>query len=301
MSTNVRESLQKINIRGEILYDQPLSQRTTLHIGGNADAVVVPENPLELISLIPYLIEKQIPYAALGSGSNLLASDEGFPGCMIDLKHCTHHSFRGRYLFSEAGIKLESLIHSAAELELSGLEHLTGIPGTLGGAIACNAGAFGRDIASVLEWVDFLDDQGTLRRLHAREAAFSYRRAPFTRRNIILEAGLRLDVGRSTEILSSMNRSKQERKRRGYYGHPSAGSVFKNPPGLEITAGELSQQVGLKGVSIGGAQVSPQHGNIIINTGNATSDDVRKLIDFMKQKIEEETGIQLEEEIRALV
>ncbi len=300
MSINVRESLQKINIRGEILFDQPLSGRTTLHIGGPAEAVVVPDTPLELLSLIPHLIREEINYTVLGFGSNVLAPDEGYQGCIIDLNRCTRFSFRGRYLFSEAGIRLEYLIQSAAELELSGLEHLTGIPGSLGGAVASNAGSFGRDIASLLEWVDFIDPSGKLRRLHASDASFSYRSAPFAARSIILEAGLRLQVGRSTEILSSMERARSERRRRGYYRHPSAGSVFKNPLGLEITAGELSEQVGLKGKSIGGAQVSPEHGNIIINTGNATSSDVRQLIQLMHRRIEEETGIHLEEEIRPL-
>ncbi len=295
--TNVSESIQKINIKGEVLRDVPLSEHSTIQIGGNAAAYIIPEDVFDLLELIPSLTNEGIAYQVIGAGSNILAPDEGFPGCIIDLKQMNHLSIRGIYVCAEAGIRLGKLIHTTTSFLLSGLEYLSGIPASLGGAVLSNAGAFGQEISSLIEWADYIGPDGRLHRFHRGDAPFSYRSSPFPSGAVLIEAGLRLSPGRSSEMLSRMSRARSEREKRGHYTHPSAGSIFKNPKGLEISAGELIEQVGLKGHSIGGAAVSEKHGNIIINTGNATADNVKELIHTIQQKVHDETGISLEKEI----
>lgn len=294
---NVRETIQKINIQGEVLFDVPLSEHTTIKIGGSAAGYVLPESISDLMKLIPFLTKEQLPYRIIGAGSNILVADEGFTGCVIDVKRLNHLSIRGIYVCAEVGIRMEKLIHTTTSFLLSGLEYLSGIPGTLGGAIMCNSGSFGHEISSLIEWADFIGPDGEFHRFHQGDAPFSYRTSPFPAGAVLTEAALRLSPGRSSEMLSRISRARKEREKRGHYTHPSAGSVFKNPQSLEISAGELIAQVGLKGYAIGGAAVSKKHGNIIVNTGKATADDVKALIEYIQEKVREETGIQLEREV----
>jgi len=295
--TTVRETMQKINIKGEMHFDIPLSSLTTIRTGGPAAAAVYPRLFRDITELIPRLREAGIPYTVMGAGSNILADDAGYPGCIIDMKHMNRMTVRGLYVCAEAGIRLEQAIRRTTALMLSGLEYLSGIPGTIGGAVACNAGSFGQEICSLIDWVDYIDAEGYLRRFHRGDAPFAYRCSPFQTSDIIVETALRMTPGKTSEIVSRISRARSEREKRGHYSYPSAGSVFRNPDGIEITAGELIEQIGLKGYAVGGAQVSKKHGNIIINTGSATTGEIKKLIDFVRSRVQEETGILLEREI----
>lgn len=297
VSINVRETMQKINIKGKILFDVPLKDHTTLKAGGPADIYAVPEDAYDLMLLMKHLTESSIPYFPLGAGSNVLAADSGFRGCIIDMSLFHNMTVRGLYICAGSGIRLERIIKEAASRGLTGVEHLSGIPGTFGGAVVCNAGSFGQDISSSLEWADYFDSAGNLHRYHRGESTFSYRRSPFRSGEVIIEAAVRLGIGSSSEIYSRISRARREREKRGHYSHPSAGSVFKNPPGLEVSAGQLADQVGLKGYRINDAMVSEKHGNIVVNAGHASSSDISRVISVMHQRILEETGIDLEREI----
>lgn len=277
-----------------------MKNHTTFHTGGPADTFAEPADIDELRELISVCTGSGTPYIVIGCGSNLLVSDEGFRGTVI----CLGPSFgkvriNGEFLEAGAGIRLSAAALAAEEAGLSGLEFASGIPGSVGGALVMNAGAYGGEIKDVLEEAEVLELDGTPCRLHAEALELGYRSSNITGLGrIVLRARFRLTKGDPEEIGARMRELNERRKENQPLEFPSAGSTFKRPEGY--FAGKLIEDAGLKGFSIGGAQVSEKHAGFIINRGNATSEDIRKLISEVQRRVKENSGVTLEPEVRFL-
>lgn len=286
-------------LRAPPLQQEPLSKHTSLGIGGPVDCLVYPCDLKELQTVLGFAQEQQIPLLTLGHGTNLLVSDDGFRGIALNLiKMCSYYNFDDIKVKAGASVALPLLAREIADRGLSGLEFAAGIPGTVGGAIYMNAGAFGCYTGDLVEEVVALDLKGHCHKRTRDDLKFAYRWSSFQDENsIILEATLALKPGHRKEIDKLLSAMLEERAFK-HPRQPSAGSVFRNPP--EQGAGSLIEQAGLKGKSIGGAQISPQHGNFIVNTGDATAADVLRLIDIAKERVREKFGIELQLEIRVV-
>jgi UDP-N-acetylmuramate dehydrogenase len=289
--------------RGKIILDHPLAPYTTFRIGGPADLVAVPKGEEDLFLLARGVSEYGVDFVVLGGGSNVLVSDKGFRGVVIIVGEGLG---RARILHKclvkvEAGRKLGNLISWAAERGLGGIEDLAGIPGTVGGAVRVNAGAFGTEIGERVERVYLLEigEAGEVHRreLVSRELGFSYRRSEIAENTVIYKVELNLYPDSRIKI-DERRKEILERRRKHQPSGPSAGSVFRNPPGQ--AAGELIEKCGLKGKRRGGAVVSPLHGNFIINEGGASAEDVLRLMEEVKAEVRKRTGVELEEEIRLI-
>lgn len=275
-----------------------MARHTSLEVGGPADCLVYPRDLHELQQILIFAREEGIPFFILGSGSNLLVRDEGYRGIVISLSlACSQCEFMEERVRVGAAVSLPWLAREFSRRGFRGLEFAAGIPGTLGGAIFMNAGAFGSCIGELVQEVLTMDLHGNRHsRLH-NELSFSYRCSNFQQEQaIILEAVLTLQPGKREDIEKNMHLMLRQRAAR-HPQQPSAGSVFRNPPG---GAGYLIEQAGLKGKVVGGAQISPRHGNFIVNTGNATAEDVLSLIRLARDTVREKFGIELEPEIRVI-
>jgi UDP-N-acetylmuramate dehydrogenase len=285
-------------ITPHVRFNEPLSGHTTFRVGGPAHYFVDAQNLHELRQLRELCRAKNIPLLLLGGGSNVLVSDEGFPGLVLRLAgDFARHRFEGEELHAGAGALMPMLVRKALDHELSGLECLAGVPGTLGGAVVGNAGSAEEWIGTLIESVDVLGDTGSTLTLPRRDLSFSYRSSSLAGR-IVLGAVLRLKKAQKNDILLTINDRMLRRSERQPAGAWCAGSVFKNPPGS--SAGKLIEEAGLKGLSFGGARVSEKHANFVVNTGNATASDIKTLITMVRHKIQERSGITLELEIKVI-
>lgn len=286
-------------IAGVVRSDEALSRHTTFRIGGAADLLVECATVADLALATTVLAEESVPWTLLGRGSNVLASDQGYRGAIIVLgRDFKKHVLDGIHLRAGAGVVLAALVQDAFKHGLTGLEFAVGIPGTLGGALAMNAGS--RD-----EWIDRCVESVTLyvpgtglMLLRGSEIRWGYRRSDLPSHGIIVEASLRLDTGDSDYIRQAMEASLRRRKRNQPLGMPNAGSVFVNPEG--DSAGRLIEAAGLKGARVGGAMVSEVHANFIVNAGGATAQDVVALIRKVHEAVKAEHGIELRPEVRFL-
>ncbi len=286
--------------RGELHYNMPLRDYTTIRIGGPADVIAYPVDEDDLVTLIHALQELLIPYHVIGNGSNLLVRDGGVRGVVINLsKGFDDISLVGdESVFAGAGALLARVVKKAKDSGLSGLEFAVGIPGSIGGAIVMNAGAYGGEISQVFEWMDIITDAGTRVRIGKDDVEFSYRRTRFEPGGIIVSALFRL---KRDDIASIDNRMRGFVKRRAgtqRINLPNAGSIFKNPP--NISAGALIDRLGLKGLKEGDAMVSDTHGNYIVNLGSARCRDVLRLIERIREEVYHRSGVELELEIKIL-
>ena len=273
----MKTELEKINC-GKVLENCSLKQYTTYRAGGIADYIVFPESIEQLKNLISYLKEKNIKHKVVGYGSNLLFSDDGYRGVLIKLDALHTCEFYGTKVVVGAGYPLMKLAIKAAKLGLTGLEFAAGIPGTIGGAIYMNAGAYKSDMGYIVSEIKVLTPELTVKTMYNRELEFHYRTS-FLQTHpgyICLEATLILTKGTEAAIRSVMEDRKKRRLMTQPLEYPSAGSVFRNPEG--IAAGKLIEDCGLKGMRIGGAEVSRKHANFIINVDHANANDIRKLI-----------------------
>ena len=278
----------------------PLAFHTTFKIGGPAKYFYTAKTKEDLIKAIKVAKKINLPFFILGGGSNLLVSDKGFEGVVIKVGS-TKYEVKNRQVFSEAGILLSDLVRITLENNLSGLEWATGIPGTLGGAIRGNAGAFGKSMKDIIKRVEVFDTRtGKIKILKNKDCQFDYRESILKKNKnlIILSAKIELKKGERKKIDNQIKENLDYRKKTQPLGFLSAGSVFKNPPGH--FAGELIEKCGLKGRKIGEAQISKKHANFILNLGNAKTRDVKKLISLIKERIKEKFGLELEEEIEFL-
>lgn len=275
-----------------------MSNLTTFKTGGNADIVIYPNTTEELKNIVKFFYEECQPYYILGNGSNLLVSDNGIKKPVI----CIGREFSSIEIFdncitAKAGAFLSSIAKKAYDESLTGFEFAAGIPGTLGGALIMNAGAYGGEMKDVVEAVSFIDPSGKEYVVSGEEMEFSYRHSALSDTDcIITGATINLKPGNKEEISEKMADLAARRREKQPLEFPSAGSTFKRPTGY--FAGALIEEAGLKGKTIGGAQVSPKHSGFIINTGNATTKDILDLIEFVREKVYEKHSVLLETEVK---
>jgi UDP-N-acetylmuramate dehydrogenase len=276
----------------------PMFRHSTFRIGGIADIFFQPTNTDEIIRITQYCISQGVPYLILGSGSNILVADAGIRGVVISIGNRYSATMRDNtYMIATAGTRLSALSYYAAQNGCSGLEFAAGIPGTVGGAVYMNAGAYDHCMAEIIVQTDYLDEHLQLQTLQADEHQFDYRHSFFTGRNcIILQTLMCLTEDIPLDIMERMAMLARRRKASQPLDVPSAGSVFKRPIGYY--AGKLISDCGLKGCRLGNAQVSEKHAGFIVNCGKARADDVRGLIELVQQTVANKAGVHLETEIQ---
>ena len=279
--------------------DEPLARRTTLRVGGPADVYVEPATEADLTATLQFCAERGLPFFLLGRGSNLLVRDGGFRGVVICLAQpaFTQVQVEGQRLHCGAGAKLKLVANEAKRHALAGLEFLEGIPGSVGGALRMNAGAMGGATFDVVESVRLMDYRGQARDLARAEVPVEYRCCPLLREHIALGAVFCGQPGDRAEIdrrLAEFNRIRWEVQPAA----PSAGCTFKNPP--TIPAGRLVDELGLKGTRVGGARVSLEHGNFIVNDAGGTAADVLALMEIVRTRARQERGVELEHEVEII-
>lgn len=277
-----------------------MSSNTTFKVGGRADLMVYPADCEELAAVIGIVKDEGLPFLVIGSGSNLLVSDEGIRGAVISLKE----GFRNIEMADEreincgAGLSLAALVDFAAGHALSGIEFLSGIPGTVGGGLWMNAGAFGSEIKDVVSSVTFADSNGQLKSIGVNELPFSYRKLDVDPDWIVTGCRIVLEKGDEEEIRGKIKSYALRRAESQPLGKATAGSVFKNPPG--DFAGRLIEDAGMKGAYIGKAMVSEKHANFIENTGSASASDIFELMKKVASRVFEKSGIRLEPEVKII-
>lgn len=276
--------------------NEPMRAHTTFKIGGEADIFIIPASPAALISAVKKCAELEIPYFILGNGSNLLVSDGGIGGAVISLSGINGISAEGEKITCGAGAMLSSVCLKALSLSLTGLEFAYGIPGTAGGALYMNAGAYGGQMADVIESAECLTAAGDIKTLKKEDMRLGYRSSVFKNGGlIIISLTLALKKGDKAEIKAEMDDLLNRRKQKQPLEYPSAGSTFKRPEGY--FAGALIEKNGLKGLTVGGAQVSEKHAGFVINCGGATAADVKALIGKIQKTVFENDGVMLEPEV----
>lgn len=284
---------------GVVHRGEHLARRTTYRIGGPADLLIECDTLADLAAALCILPEEDVPWTVLGKGSNVLAADAGYRGAVIVLgRDFRHHEVDGQHLKSGAGVSLGVLVQDAFKLGLTGLEFAVGVPGTLGGALAMNAGSRDEWIGSIVENVTLFVPGEGLASVRGSEVAWGYRRTDLPKRGVIVEASIMLAEGDPERVRRTMESSLRRRKQTQPIGKPCAGSVFVNPPG--DSAGRLIEAAGLKGATQGGAVISDIHANFIVNTGSATAQDVLELVARVREAVREQHGIELTPEIRFL-
>ena len=286
------EQLKQMNI-GKLDTNVLLSKYTTYKVGGKAQVLAYPKNTEKLITLLKWAKENNIPYKMLGNGSNLIFSDNDYNGILIKLTEFDDIEIFDNKIKVGAGYSLMKLARVALKNSLTGLEFAAGIPGTVGGAVFMNAGAYKSDMGYIVQMINVLTPDFRIVTLENKELAFHYRTS-FLKTHpdyICLEAIIKLEKGKKEAIEEVMKSRLQRRRETQPLEYPSAGSVFRNPP--EMFSGELIEKCGLKGKKIGGAQVSEKHANFIINTGNATATDIKELIDKVKEEVEKKYNVSL--------
>ena len=292
-------------IKGEVLYDEMMSKYTSMRIGGPADVFVLPANMRDLQIILKN--RGNCPIWTIGEGTNLLVRDQGIRGIVISLKNCFKSIKRPVFYKSmdgkeraviqvDSGVKLSYLAKFTARYGLKGIESLVGIPGSVGGSVAMNAGAEGAEISHVLRSIKFMTLDGEVKTYSKSEMVFAYRKTTFpSKGGIVIEAELDLEKGNITDIHREMDKYLSRRSSTQPLTMPNSGSIFKNPAGEK--AGRLIESAGLKGFRIGGARVSIKHANFIVNKGGASAEDVIRLIKHIQTVVEKKSGIKLEQEI----
>lgn len=298
MNNSLFETIEK-NTLAEVAINEPLSKHTTYGIGGPAEIMVFPENKTDLIQIIRTARKMNQPVSILGSGSNILISDSGIKGVVVSLKNTLKLiEIENQKLYAECGSMLGRIVKQAVKHNLIGLENLNGVPGTLGGALVMNAGAWGGEISENLVQVELIDEDGKLRYLQKNEINFSYRQSSFNKKDILLSAEFLLKKADKEIINKNFVEAQTGRKSTQPLNKRSAGSLFKNPKGH--SAGKLIDEAGLKGFSIGQAKISDKHANFFINEGNASSKDMLQLIKKAHQTVKEKFNINLELEVKLM-
>lgn len=289
-----------LEISKNALFDEPMKKHTSFKIGGNADVYISAESVDEIKNVISYCRENSVPYMIMGNGSNMLVGDKGIRGVVIQIgKNMRDCHADGDTVYAEAGILMSRLSSFILDNSLEGFEALSGIPGTLGGGIYMNAGAYGSELKDVIESVTYIDENGEIKTSKNDELDFSYRHSMFeTRKYIILSCVIKLKKGSYDEIKARMNDFNKRRSDKQPISMPSAGSTFKRPEGY--FAGKLIQDSGLSGFSVGGAQVSEKHSGFVVNKGDATAQDVLDLIKHIQKTVKEKFGVSLEPEVRLI-
>ena len=287
-----------------VLWDEPMKNHTSFKIGGPAAALCVPKDRRQLRELVGFVQREGVDSWYIGNGSNLLVSDEGLNGVaiLLDSGFDGEIEVDGTVLLAPAGKKLSAVCAAACAAGLTGLEFAYGIPGSVGGAVYMNAGAYGGEMKDRLLWVEYLAPTGEIVRLQQEQLSLSYRHSRFMEEGMqgscIVRAAFGLQRGEKAAIQSEMDRILNQRRQKQPLEYPSAGSTFKRPQGAY--AAQLIDECGLKGFTVGGAQVSEKHAGFVINTGKATCADVLELTRQVRECVQEKTGYLLELEVRQL-
>jgi UDP-N-acetylmuramate dehydrogenase len=294
------DKLQKLLGETKVLVQEPMASHTTFRIGGPADYFVMPETVEELAEVLKLCKEKSMPYFILGNGSNLLVGDKGFRGVVIQLyKNFDGVEISGTTVRAKAGAMLIRVAKEAGKAGLTGLEFASGIPGTIGGAMVMNAGAYGGEMKDVVTEVTVLTKEGEIKTLNNEQMNFRYRGSVVEDEGyIVLETVMELKVGNLEEIQARMEELSLQRRTKQPIEFPSAGSTFKRPEGY--FAGKLIQDAGLRGYKVGGAQVSEKHCGFVINAGGATAADVMQLMQDVSDKVQAEFGVPMEPEVKRI-
>lgn len=287
--------------QGDIQLGVPMKNHTSLAIGGPADVMVTPHEPLSLRNMVIILKNKSLPLLPFGGGTNTLVSDYGIEGVVLSLKafnriEVLKEGNQNVELFVEAGVQLQRLVNFCKERGYSGLEGLTGIPGTVGGAIWGNAGSFGYEIKDVLVSLAIMDSEGRLDRFKAEGLGFGYRESGISHKDIILSANIRLRRDEKQPVSARTEKYFSEKKQKQPISENSAGCVFRNPEG--VSAGRLIDEAGCKGMRKGGIEVSRTHANFFINRGSGTASEYLGLMKEVSAIVRKKTGFALEPEIK---
>ncbi len=298
MGQNLVNELYRIVGKQNVKIEEPMDRHTTFRIGGPAQYFVTPQTTEELGQVVLLCNAEKMPYFVMGHGSNLLVSDKGMRCVVIQLyQNFCNYRIDGERVYAQAGVMLCKLGVATKEASLTGFEFAAGIPGTLGGAVMMNAGAYGGEMKDVVESVQLMDRDGNLIEKSGVEMDFSYRHSIVEEENyIVIGATLKLEKGDKKSIEDRMEELAVARKTKQPLEYPSAGSTFKRPEGY--FAGKLIMDAGLRGYQVGGAQVSEKHCGFVINKGNATAADVLTLVDDVKKKVFEEFQVELEPEVK---
>lgn len=297
ISEAVIQALRKFVPEENICLQESMASHTTFRIGGLADCFVQLENTEQLIKVQKYLSQVGVPFFILGNGSNLLVSDAGFRGVILQIgPKMSKVTVEGNVIVAQAGASMAQIARTAMEHELAGMEFASGIPGTIGGGVVMNAGAYGGELSQIVTQVNVVNSDGEIMELDNETMEFGYRTStirnnPFT----VTEVILRLEKGDRQQIRERMEELAARRREKQPLEYPSAGSTFKRPAGYY--AGQLIMEAGLRGFQCGGAKVSDKHCGFVINTGNATAEDVRTLIREIQTRVKDQFNVNLETEV----
>ena len=293
------EELEKM-VNGTCLLNEPMSRHTSYGIGGPAGAYITPRDQDDLQRILHFADEQNIPVFFIGSGSNLLVADEGINGIVITLiKSFNKLEIKGCHIYAETGVMLGHMVKHCIKQKLTGLETMVGVPGTLGGALMMNAGAFGSEISNCLKNVDVMTLTGKIKQYSVKDIDFHYRHSSFKKDEIIMSANFVLKKATKQEIMNKRAKASAGRKETQPLRFRSAGSLFKNPK-KDVAAGYLIDKAGLKGTHRGDAEISEKHANFFVNHGKANAEDIVFLIRLARKTVEKKFGINLELEVKTL-
>lgn len=300
MKKEIREKFCELLGKDKVLFEEPMSNHTTFRIGGPAEVFLMPESYEQIRSALALCREEGLPYFVLGNGSNLLVSDSGYRGVIIQMdRNMGDIELKGTEIRACAGALLSSVAAAARKASLTGFEFAGGIPGTLGGAVVMNAGAYGGEMKDVLREVTVMTKEGDIRVIPSDRLELGYRTSIIKKAGyLVLEAVISLEKGDPQAIQEKTKELASKRTEKQPLDYPSAGSTFKRPEGY--FAGKLIMDSGLRGFRVGGAQVSEKHCGFVINTGGATAKDVKELIDHVIRTVKEKYNITLEPEVKFL-
>lgn len=301
-------------VTGKTLFDEPMSMHTSMGVGGKTDALIFPDTVDELKKLVSFFIREEIPFLPVGNCTNLIVRDGGYRGALISLEALRRIEIRDQTLpgrptlkeeyagsvcvYAQAGVSLSGIVDFSVRESLTGLEFCAGIPGSVGGGVKMNAGAWGMELKDVIRSVFILDTGAEIREIERKDLPFEYRNLALPEGSIITGADFHLVRGDRDEIREKISDIIKARRERHPLAYRNAGSVFKNPPGCP--AGRMIEEAGLKGVRVGDAEISEKHGNFIVNRGSAKAEDVIALIDTIQRRILDERGILLETELKII-
>ena len=293
------EELEKM-VNGTCLLNEPMSRHTSYGIGGPAGAYITPRDRDDLRRILHFADEQNIPVFFIGSGSNLLVADEGINGIVITLiKSFNKLEIKGCHIYAETGVMLGHMVKHCIKQKLTGLETMIGVPGTLGGALMMNAGAFGSEISNCLQNVDVMTLTGKIKQYSVKDIDFNYRQTSIKKDEIIMSANFVLKKATKQEIMNKRAKASAGRKETQPLRFRSAGSLFKNPK-KDVAAGYLIDKAGLKGTHRGDAEISEKHANFFVNHGKANAEDIVFLIRLARKTVEKKFGINLELEVKTL-
>lgn len=295
------DNIEDIILKNKIKYMEPMYKHTTMRVGGPADIFAMPTSEKDIIEILTYAKKNKIPVTIIGNGSKIVVTDKGIRGIVIKLgNQFSNYVAKGEYITAESGMFVPKLSLLARDLGLSGLEFAAGIPGAVGGSVVMNAGAYCSEMSACVIETTYINEKLEIKKLKSTEHQFEYRRSIFFDNPswIIISSKFKLIKGNKEEITTKMKENQKLRKEKQPLEYPSAGSVFKRPPGHFV--GQMIEELGLKGYSIGGAEISSKHAGFIVNKNSATATDIIKLIEYIKEKVFNKYSVHLESEIKII-